>query len=246
ITEGDTLELTVTVTDGDASLPPTLSAVNLPPNSSFNSFLSTGTFTFIPDFTQAGVYTVSFVGTDDQSATDTASVQITVLDAGNQAPVWQTVLPDTISVAVGTRADILVQAIDPDLDSLILSASPVNPVLENGFFTDSGNGNGVYSYLPIIGSAGTTALVTFIATDGVLADTITTTLKSVAFLRGDVDGNHKYTINDLTVLISYLYRQGPAPETIETADVDKSGSINIADISYLINFLYYNGPNPPQ
>ena len=246
VIEGDTLLISVGAQDDDAQLPPTIDVVNPPANSTFSSSVSIGTFTFVPDFTQAGTYLVSFVATDDQGATDTGTVQITVVDAGNQAPYWATLLPDTINVVAGTRADVLVQAVDPDLDALVLTASPVDPVFEGGFFFDSGNGNGVYTYMPPLGSEGTIALVTFIATDGVLADTMAAYFQSVAFLRGDVDGNHRYTINDLTMLISYLYRQGPSPGSIEQADVDNSGTINVADITYLINFLYYNGPPPPQ
>ena len=62
-----------------------LSAENVPTNATFaDNFDGTGTFDFNPDYTQSGVYTVTFIVTDGIDS-DTDFVQITVGDV-NQPP----------------------------------------------------------------------------------------------------------------------------------------------------------------
>jgi len=61
---------------------------------------------------------------------------------------------------------------------------------------------------------------------------------------GDVDNSGTINILDVSYLINYLYRDGTAPDPLESADVDYSGSINILDAAYLINYLYRDGPEP--
>nr|MBN2276904.1 M6 family metalloprotease domain-containing protein [candidate division Zixibacteria bacterium] len=61
---------------------------------------------------------------------------------------------------------------------------------------------------------------------------------------GDADGSGAVNILDVTFLINYLYKGGPAPDPEEAADVNHSLSINILDATYLINYLYKSGPAP--
>lgn len=61
---------------------------------------------------------------------------------------------------------------------------------------------------------------------------------------GDVDNSGAVNILDVTFMINYLYKGGPAPDPIESADVNNDDVINILDITYLINYLYLNGPGP--
>lgn len=61
---------------------------------------------------------------------------------------------------------------------------------------------------------------------------------------GDVDASGIVNILDITYLINYLYKGGPAPDPIESADVNSSGIVNLLDITYLINYLYKGGPEP--
>ncbi|MEW5922346.1 MAG: right-handed parallel beta-helix repeat-containing protein [Candidatus Zixiibacteriota bacterium] len=61
---------------------------------------------------------------------------------------------------------------------------------------------------------------------------------------GDIDGDGSITILDITFLISYLYKGGPAPDTLDNADVNNSGTIDILDVIYLIRYLYKGGPPP--
>jgi len=62
---------------------------------------------------------------------------------------------------------------------------------------------------------------------------------------GDASGNGAVNAQDVTYLINFLYKHGPAPaNNYLMGDADCSGNVNILDISYLIKFLYKGG-NPP-
>jgi hypothetical protein len=71
----------------------------------------------------------------------------------------------------------------------------------------------------------------------------TTSCTNVAVLKGDANHDGLINIKDITFLINYLYKGGPAPLQYE-GDVDSDGIINIRDITYLINYLYRGGPPP--
>jgi immune inhibitor A len=64
------------------------------------------------------------------------------------------------------------------------------------------------------------------------------------YVCGDPDGSGKVNLLDVSYIINYQYRGGPAPDPLWTADVDSSGKINLLDVSYIINFLYRHGPAP--
>ncbi len=244
VTEGDTLEFRVAANDVDGTAE--VSALDMPTNSEFDGIQGLKTFLFYPDYTQAGTYFVTFVAIDDDGASDTLVVQIDVLEAGNQSPYFTTELPFIYYVQIDTLTAIVVRASDPDMDSLTLTGLPLWSEITASFI-DSGNGVGIYYVLPDMYQADNTFDVTFTATDpSGASDTITTTLWVVSFLRGDIDNNSKYTMNDLAWLIAYLYRGGPPPLNIEAADVDGDGDVNIGDVTYLILFLYHSGPQPPQ
>lgn len=59
------------------------------------------------------------------------------------------------------------------------------------------------------------------------------------FLLGDVDGDGRVTIADVTTLIDYLLSR--TGEMSQAADVDGSGSINIADVTALIDLILTKG-----
>jgi len=65
-------------------------------------------------------------------------------------------------------------------------------------------------------------------------------------LRGDADNSGNYNILDISYIVNYLYRGGPAPINLRAADADSSGAINILDVTYLINYLYRGGPPPAE
>nr|MBN2276143.1 S8 family serine peptidase [candidate division Zixibacteria bacterium] len=65
-------------------------------------------------------------------------------------------------------------------------------------------------------------------------------------MRGDADNSGGINILDVTYIVNYLYRGGPAPLTIRAGDADSSGGINILDATYLIAYLYRGGPPPAE
>jgi hypothetical protein len=61
---------------------------------------------------------------------------------------------------------------------------------------------------------------------------------------GDANGNGVVNLQDITYIINYLYKGGPAPNPLWQGDINGNGIINIQDITYLINYLYKGGPAP--
>ena len=56
-------------------------------------------------------------------------------------------------------------------------------------------------------------------------------------LRGDVNGDGKVSIEDVTKLISYLLTKNVQDVNLLAADMDGNGQVNIADLTSLIKFL---------
>lgn len=63
-------------------------------------------------------------------------------------------------------------------------------------------------------------------------------------LPGDADNNGLVNILDMTYLIAYLYKGGPAPICIPEGDINGNGQTNILDVIHLLNYLYNSGPAP--
>lgn len=63
---------------------------------------------------------------------------------------------------------------------------------------------------------------------------------------GNANGDANLNILDITYLISYLYKGGPAPVpyALCSGDPNCDCTVNILDITYLISFLYKSGPAP--
>ncbi|MGH8003863.1 MAG: Ig-like domain-containing protein, partial [Limisphaerales bacterium] len=160
--ENALLQFRITSSDGDGTIP-NLAAVGLPSGASFvDSLNSRGSFSWTPNFTQAGTYNVTFIAGDGLLA-DSEAVTITINNT-NRVPVLDPIGPRT--VLEGNTMAFVVTASDPDLQTLALSA--VNRPT-NSTFADSGNGSGVFNFIPSFAQAGIYN-VTFIASDGNLAD----------------------------------------------------------------------------
>jgi hypothetical protein len=163
INEGSVLNIAVSATDGDGAIP-VLTAQNLPANASFvDNGNGTGAFAFSPNFTQSGVYAVLFIASDGVAA-DSENVTITVNEGGNQRPVLATIGAQTVNEGVNLTFGL--SATDADSNPITLSALNVPT---NAALVDNGDGTGVFSFDPDFTQAGVYN-VTFIASDGLLAD----------------------------------------------------------------------------
>ncbi len=160
-TEGALVSFTVTATDGDGTIP-TLSGAPLPTGASFvDNANGTGTFTWTPSFTDAGVYNITFTATDDSSATDSEIVALTIGDAGNQLPVFA---PQAdINIDEGATGGFTVSATDADLETPVLTILGALPA--NAGFVDNGNGSGDFTFSPDFTQRGSYP-ISFVATDG--------------------------------------------------------------------------------
>jgi len=164
VVEGETLLVVVSAVDPDSSIPQLLTGT-LPPNALFEDSLNgRGLFTFAPDYTQSGVDTVLFITTDG-ALSDSEYVRITITEAGNQYPVLDPI--GSQSVDEGDSLILTVTSSDPDGSAPALSA--LNLPAGAGF-VDNGDGTGDFSYYPGFFDEGLYT-VTFIASDGALADT---------------------------------------------------------------------------
>ncbi|HXF49601.1 MAG TPA: Ig-like domain-containing protein [Verrucomicrobiae bacterium] len=167
--ENQLLQFRVSATDPDGTVP-ALSAVNLPAGSVFTDSLNgAGSFGWTPSFTQSGIYNVTFIATDGSLA-DSEIVTITVNEGGNQRPVL-----DPIGAKTGAENSLLqfrITSSDPDGTTPTLSS--INRP-SGSTFVDSANGRGSFSWTPTFTQAGTYN-VTFIAADGLLADSEVVTI----------------------------------------------------------------------
>jgi len=71
-------------------------------------------------------------------------------------------------------------------------------------------------------------------------------------IRGDADyltgPGGEIDVADLTYLVAYLFKSGPAPPCLEEGNVDGiigvGGPIDVADLTYLVSYLFKSGPAP--
>lgn len=161
--EGQQLEFAVSATDPDGTTPQ-LSTSSLPDGATFtDAHDGTGSFSWTPDYDQAGDYSVVFYATDDSSAVDSEAVAITIQNV-NRPPAMATIEPQT--VAEGDTLELAVSASDPDGQAVSLLA--IN-LPTNGDFTDNSDGTGLFTFTPDYDQAGDYT-VTFVASDGAAAD----------------------------------------------------------------------------
>jgi hypothetical protein len=246
LAEGEFLRFYIGVLDEDAVTAPALIALDVPATNAtfvYNSASRIAEFEFAPSFTQSGVYAVRFIATDDRGGRDTAIVSITVLEAGNQAPSFGTDLPDTLMVPSGHVYEIAVTPTDPESDSMTVTASPMLP---GATWTEQSDGTWIYAFTADSTEIGAIYEISFVVTDypSAASATLVTHPRIVAFLRGDLDSDNVYSVNDIAYFVEYLFREGPAPGIPDVADIDANGHVSISDVSYLIYYMFRNGPQP--
>ena len=177
--EGVELSFNVQATDPDGNTI-TLTVSNSPSGAVFtDNGNGNGTFTWVPDFVQAGNYTVMFTATNDGEPmqSDTLDVTITIGDV-NQPPVLSMI--GNRVVVENELLEIILTGSDPDGDNLSYSASNLPT---GAAFNDNGDGTATFSWMPNFDQAGNYPNVLFTVTDnGVPAQSDS---ESITFTVGD-------------------------------------------------------------
>jgi hypothetical protein len=141
-----------------------LSSSKLPDGASFNA--KTGLFSWTPTFGQEGTYFIVFTAWDGKAGDkDTATIVVKKTDR----PPVITVLPDTTLGKEGQMVSFQVTATDPDAGQTVTVTAKGAPAASS--FT-----NNTFSWTPNYGEAGNYT-ITFTASDGILKDSTTTTIK---------------------------------------------------------------------
>ncbi len=170
VAEVSLLTFNVAATDSDdASL--TYTALSLPAGATFTN----QTFSWTPNYGQAGSYTVQFRVVDPVGGFDTMSVPITVTHT-NRKPTFVSVMPDT-TIAENQALSFTYHATDPDTGTYaeVLKYKLINPPA--GAAIDSLSG--VFTWTPNFGQAGSYNIVAVVS-DGQLTDTSRTSIVIVS------------------------------------------------------------------
>ncbi|HBC46891.1 MAG TPA: hypothetical protein DCZ43_07590, partial [candidate division Zixibacteria bacterium] len=165
VNEGARLDIRVTASDPDVGDVITLFAESLPANAVFqDSTNGVGGLTFLPDYTQAGIFQVRIIAADQGGLADTELVDITVTNI-DRAPVIAAISPQ--SVDEGGQLIVRVTSSDPDGDAITLAAQQLPA---NSSFHDSTGGVGGFLFDPNFSQAGPYQ-VRIIAQSNALVDT---------------------------------------------------------------------------
>lgn len=80
-----------------------------------------------------------------------------------------------------------------------------------------------------------TCFAFLICTDNAVAD---------RYVPGDANSDGIVDIDDVVLIIEYIFAGGPEPDPYEAGDVNCSGEIDIDDAVYLIGYIFDGGPPP--
>ena len=58
---------------------------------------------------------------------------------------------------------------------------------------------------------------------------------------GDANADNRILVNDLTYMVNFLFRGGPAPTPYAAGDLDCSGQVNISDVTAMVRYLFQGG-----
>ncbi len=250
VQEGETLNFIVEATDEDGN-PLILKATPLSANMSFqDQGNGQGWFTFNPDFTQSGEYSITFTA-DDSQLTSTVDMAINVINV-NRPPIIGPL--GNQPLYVGAHLVLPVSATDPDSDPLTLNASPL---ADNSSFTDHGNGTGEFCFQPLSSQIGNFE-ISFYALDGEAStsETITVSVlnrkpvaeaeedKSVFIGKTvDLNGGASYDPDNQTLAYSWTMVSKPEGSVSQLSNSDLMKTRFVADLTgeYIISLVVNDG-----
>ncbi len=161
------MQFTLLATDFDGSAQTYAAVTPLPLHAQLDP--QSGQFTFTPDYSQAGNYTVTFSATDPSGLSDSITVSLQIANV-DRPPTIQV---SNESVLVGAALQFTVQGSDPDTgDVLTYSATglPAGATLDPS--------SGAFAWTPGSGQAGTYPVV-FSVSDGQLSASQTAEIHAV-------------------------------------------------------------------
>ena len=217
VNEGKLLEFTITATDLDKD-PLTYSVNGLPSGANFDT--STATFSWIPDYNQAGTYFGVNFKVFDGSDSDSEFIMITVNNT-NQPPVANTIseiTPEDLSCTIELTGA------DPDKDSLIylVASQPSHGILSGAIPS--------LTYTPATNFYGTDSF-TFKANDGSLDSNVATVNITVNPVNDppSIGAIGAKTINEGASLIILVTGSDPDGDVLEysvSTNLPKGASFN--------------------
>ncbi len=165
--EGVSLVFVVSATDADGQ-PLFFRASGLPSGATFRDLHdNTGSFSWTPDFTQAGTYGPTFIVDDTFGGVDAKGVPITVTNV-NQAPVLDPI--GDREVERGSSMSIFLSGMDPDGDAVNYSTANLPSYAS---FTDYGDGGASLGLAPPADMVPGTTSMTVSLSDGSLTSSET-------------------------------------------------------------------------
>jgi hypothetical protein len=152
VNEAEELNFTARASDPDGDdFTLSASSDNLPEGWEFNDNEDgTGAFNWTPNYDDEGTYTVSLIVSDAEF--DVVEEVEIVVGHVNRAPFWSD-NPESIALDETEEFSMILEAVDPDGDDLVIEASS-DDLPEGWEFTDNRDGTGTFDWTPTYNDAG--------------------------------------------------------------------------------------------
>ena len=207
----------------------TFSLVNPPAGASINP--STGRFTWVPSFSQAGPYSIIVSATDGQFTVITSG-SILVLNV-NRGPTFTRVLRDTTIYDTQDTLRFKYDAIDPDGDPVTFRLQDPPQGMEI-------SADGLIVWSPLFGQAGQSYRVKVLVSDGSRSDSTSATVSVLrARLRGDVSGDGAVTAFDASLVLQHVTGVTILTDisALIAADASANGTITAYDAALILQYV---------
>lgn len=205
------------------------------------------------------------VWSDDVVAGHGSDLEV-IIHVRNSAPLLQMEIPiqysgdyhlvyDSFSTA-GCRTESFGyrQVIHSDVSSGCLTIR-LRPRTGSPLYMEAGAGPVLKLYFHAFGLPGETATIAlggygpdriprFVAETIEYAPATRDGVVTCPFLCGDAAGDGTVNVADAIYLITYIFKEGFAPQPMAAGDANCDGLVNIGDAVYLVNFVFRSGPAP--
>jgi len=199
-----------------------------------------GTPGYVPSGQDIDTAFITMQVTDGLDSTDVMAILLIIYRYQDYAPILDEI--GNRNVAQGDTLLMTVSATDSNetYPHIYVPSLPMNSIC-----IDNGDGTATFEFSPTYEQIGQHG-VTFVATDGYLADTasITINVTEFSYICGDANYSLDVDIDDVVYLIAYIFSGGPAPDPLESGDCNCAGGCDIDDVVYLIAYIFSGGYAP--